>query len=384
MKVLALIPDFLEKPSGGLGEQMQNIVRELKDKVDYYICGYPEKNNIQNYKSVLAPIPHFRHAALTTIYGQSIYFLEALEFKEDFDIIHACDWSTFYAGILASWHFKKPLVCTVNLSLEQLNKSNIFYCHDPNTVDGYHINALQILFEQMGLYHANKIIHVSEYYANLYPNFKDKTTIIHNGLDLKKWKKQNDSPFIRNKNKTKFCYIGRASAMKGLDTILNSNIPDDVDFYFVVSEKNAEEPIFTNIKNKCNNKNIFHIQGLYGQDKIDFLHEMDAVVMPSIHEPFGIVALEALAAECILITTASGGIKEIVHDIDYIHINNHNDLNNAYNKIKLLPNEEKEKIKQKGKNHVSKFDWEIQSNKLYNLYKETLNMKYIPSMVKMD
>ena len=46
MKVLALIPDFLEKPSGGLGEQMQNIVRELKDKVDYYICGYPEKNNI--------------------------------------------------------------------------------------------------------------------------------------------------------------------------------------------------------------------------------------------------------------------------------------------------------------------------------------------------
>lgn len=382
MKVLALIPDFLEKPSGGLGEQMQNIIRELKGKVDYYICGYPEKNNIDNYKSVIAPI-NFEHVSLTTIYGQSMYFWEALEFKQDFDIIHACDWSTFYAGVLASWHFKKPLICTVNLSLQQLNSSNIFYCHDPNSTDGHYINKLQVYFEQMGLVYANKIIHVSEYYSDLYPDYKNKSVTIHNGLDLEKWTKRNNSNFINGKNKTKFCYIGRASGMKGLDTILNSDIPEDVDFYFVVSEKNAEEPIFTNIKNKCNNKNIFHIQGLYGQDKIDFLHEMDAVVMPSIHEPFGIVALEALAAECILITTANGGIKEIVKDIDYIHINDVNDLNIAYNKIKLLSEEEKTQIKEKGKNHVSNFDWKIQSNKLYEIYKEVLTMEYNPNMVKM-
>ena len=383
MKVLALIPDFLEKPSGGLGEQMQNIVRELKDKVDYYICGYPEKNNIDNYKSVLAPL-NFEHVSLTTIYGQSIYFLEALQFKKDFDIIHACDWSTFYAGVLASWHFKKPLVCTVNLSLEQLNKAGIFYCHDPNSADGHYINKLQVYFEHMGLVYANKIIHVSDYYLNLYPDYKDKSVTIHNGLDLERWKKQRGSDFLRGKNKTKFCYIGRASAMKGIDMILESNIPDDVDFYFIVSEKNAEEPIFTNIKNKCNHKNIFHIQGLYGQDKIDFLHEMDAIVMPSIHEPFGIVALEAMASESILVTTAKCGIKEIVEGTDYIHINNVNDLNHAYNYIKLLPEHEKNKIKQQNKNYVSKFDWKIQSNKLYELYKEVITMDYNPNMVKMD
>jgi len=383
MKVLALIPDFLEKPSGGLGEQMQNIVRELSNKVEYFICGYPEINNIKNYRSVFAPISGFEHAALTTIYGQSIYFLEGLEFKQDFDIIHACDWSTFYAGVLASWHFKKPLICTVNLSLQQLNKSGIFYCGDPSTVDGHYINKLQVLFEHMGLHYANKIIHVSEYYASLYPTYLSKSKIIHNGLNLKIWNKTNSSAFLRGKNKTKFCYIGRASHMKGVDKILNSNIPDDIDFYFVVSEKNAEEPIFSNIKNKCNNKNIFHIQGLYGQDKIDFLHEMDAVVMPSIHEPFGIVALEALASECILITTAVGGIQEIVKDIDYIHINDVDDLNNSYNKIKLLTEKDRQEIKQKGKNHVSKFDWEIQSNKLYEVYKEVINMKYNENMAKL-
>jgi glycogen(starch) synthase len=378
VKVLALIPDFLEKPSGGLGEQMQNIIYELQDKVDYYICGYPEKNNIKNYKSVAAPL-NFEHAALTTIYGQSMYFLEALKFKQDFDIIHACDWSTFYAGVLASWHFEKPLICTVNLSLQQLNNSGIFYCHDPNSIDGHYINKLQVYFEHLGLIYANKIIHVSNYYSNLYPRYKDKSITIYNGLNLEKWKKQGSSNFLRGKNKTKFCYIGRASAMKGIETILNSNIPDDVDFYFVVSDKNAEEPIFTNIKNKCNNKNIFHIQGLYDQDKINFLYEMDAVVMPSIHEPFGIVALEALAAECVLITTANGGIKEIVQDIDYIHINNTNDLNIAYIKIKNLTEKDKKEILEKGKNYVSKFDWKIQSDKLYKVYQEVLSMKYNPN-----
>ena len=381
MKVLALIPDYLEKPSGGLGEQMQNIIRELKDKVEYYICGYPEKNNIPNYRSAIAPIPNFPHVSLTTIYGQSIYFFEALQFKQDFDIIHACDWSTFYAGVLCSWHFKKPLVVTMNLSLQQLNNNGIYYCGDPNTTDGEHINGLQIMFEQMGLFHANKIIHVSKYYADLYPKFSEKSSIIHNGINLEKWKKQNKSSFIKGKNKIKFCYIGRASHMKGLDIILNSEIPDNIDFYFVVSDKNAEEPIFTNIKNKCNNKNIFHINGLYDQEKIDFLFEMDAIVMPSMHEPFGIVALEALASECLLITTASGGIKEIVEDLKYFHIENTDDLNNMYNTIINLPQEEKYTIIQNGKNRILNFDWKIQSNKIFNIYREIINMEYIKGII---
>jgi glycogen(starch) synthase len=381
MNVLALIPDYLEKPSGGLGEQMRNVIKELDNKVNYYICGYPEKNNIKNYRSVNAPIPNFPHAALTTVYGQSIYFLEALEFKKEFDIIHACDWSTFYAGVLCSWHFKKPLITTLNLSLVELNKNGIFYCQDPASIDGEHINGLQTIFEQMGLFYANKIIHVSKYYSDLYSDHLDKSVIINNGLDIQKWKKQNNSPYIKGKNKTKFCYIGRASIMKGLDIILESNIPSDIDFYFVVSEKNAEEPIFSNIKNKCNNQNIFHIEGLYDQDKIDFLFEMDAIVMPSSHEPFGIVALEALASESLLVTTGTGGIKEIVENIDFFKIESSKDLDVTYEKIKNLSLEEKKSMISKGKEKVSGFDWKIQSEKILNIYQEVKGMEYIKNIV---
>jgi glycogen(starch) synthase len=350
-------------------------MQQLEGRVEYFIAGYPEENSIKNYKGVKAPFP-FPHAALTTIYGQSIYFLKALEFKEDFDVIHAFDWSTFYAGYLCKEHFKKPLACTVQLSLEQLNKDNIFYCHDPKTVDGIHINQLQIYFEQLGLLFADKVIQVSEYYNNLYPDHKEKSTVITNGIDIDKWVKKRE-PKLPGKNKLKFCYIGRASPMKGIDTILNCDIPDDIDFYFVVSPKNAEEPFFSNIKNKANGRNIFHIPGLYGQDKIDFLYAMDGVVMPSKHEPFGIVALEALISENLFITTASGGIKEIVENIDYFQIQDSNDLLKTFKNIQCLSTEARQNIIQRGKQRALEYPWSKFANKLYNVYQEVTTEKPI-------
>jgi glycosyltransferase involved in cell wall biosynthesis len=376
IKVLAIVPDFVEKPSGGLGEQFRQIRNNLQNKVEYYICGYPEKNSIKNYRSAHAPIPDFPHQALTTIYGQSIYFLESLSFNVDFDIIHAFDWSSFYAGVLAARHFKKPLVCTVQLSLSQLNKAGIYYCHDFNSVDGKYINDLQIKFEEFGLQNADKIIHVSNYYKSFYDHnesFSNKSAVIENGINLKEWRKKNTLT-LPGKNKLKICYIGRASVMKGLNTILNCNIPDDVDFYFIVSEKNAEEPFFSQIRQKANNKNIFHVNGLYGQDKVDFLFQMDAVVMPSLHEPFGIVALEALISKNVLITTATGGIGEILTDTPFLKIDNPTDLEKKIDFLKKCPKNIKEEMIQKGENRARQFDWKIQSNKVLDVY-ESLAIK---------
>lgn len=374
MKVLALVPDFVEKPSGGLGEQFRHLMENLEGRVEYFISGYPEENSIKNYKGANAPIP-FRHAALNTIYGQSIYFLRALEFKEEFDIIHAFDWSTFYAGYLCQEYFKKPLVCSVNLSLKQLNQAGIFYCHDPNTIDGIHINQLQIYFEELGLAKADKVIQVSDYYNGFYPHFHNKTAVIKNGIDVDKWVKKR-TPKLPGKNKLKFCYIGRASPMKGIDKILDCPIPDDIDFYFIVSEKNAEEPFFSGIKQKSNGKNIFHIQGLYGQDKIDFLYAMDGVVMPSVHEPFGIVALEALISENLFITTASGGIKEIVEGIEYFKIDDKgNDLLSIFKKIQTLSDEEKEKIVRQGKERALEYPWSKFADQLYDTYQNLITQK---------
>lgn len=375
MKVLAIVPDFIEKPSGGLGEQFRHMMRELDGKVDYYIVGYPERNSIKNFKPAIAPIP-FPHAALSTIYGQSIYFLKALEFKEEFDVIHAFDWSTFYAGWLCKEHFKKPLICSVNLSLKQLNTSGIYYCHDPKTIDGIHVNQLQVYFEELGLMSADRVIQVSKYYKDLYKQYDNKTDFIQNGIEIDKWV-QKRTPKLPGKNKLKFCYIGRASSMKGIDLLLSCDIPEDIDFYFVVSEKNAEEPYFSKIKEKCNKKNIFHIPGLYGQDKVDFLFTMDGVVMPSKHEPFGIVALESLISENLFITTATGGINEIVKDIDYFKIGSSDDLLETFNLIKKLSQERVKEITDKGKKKALEYPWSKFAEKLLSTYHSVIDAEKV-------
>ena len=133
MKVLALLPDGVQKPSGGVGEQFRELYNQLKNDVEYYVCSYPEQNTLSHYNPVLNPVPANQHASLTTIIGQSMYYHMALDFRTEFDIIHAFDWSTFYAGCLCSWHFKKPLVSTMQLSLKLLNQeASITYCGDIN------------------------------------------------------------------------------------------------------------------------------------------------------------------------------------------------------------------------------------------------------------
>lgn len=373
LKVLALVPDYIEKPSGGVGEQFRQVKKQLKNEVEYFICGFPEQNNDPNFRPTSSPIPHFPHQALTTIFGQSEYFWQSLQFSETFDLIHAFDWSTFYAGVLASRHFKKPLICTVQLSLAQLNKSGIYYCHQYDTVDGRYVNDLQIEFERYGLKNANRIIQVSEYYKNFYnePEFNEKTTVIYNGINSEEWV-QKRKPNLPGKNKLKLCYIGRASVMKGLPTILDCNIPDDVDFYFIVSDKNAEEPYYSAVKQKANNKNIFHINGLYGQDKIDFLFSMDGVVMPSVHEPFGIVALEALISKNVLITTATGGIAEIVDGIPHLPIKNSKDLESQINFLKNSSKELYDDAISKGVERALQFEWSRQAKLLLDVYKNVI------------
>jgi glycosyltransferase involved in cell wall biosynthesis len=209
---------------------------------------------------------------------------------------------------------------------------------------------------------------------------QENSATIHNGITIENWKPQKvyDLP---GRNKLKFCYIGRASPMKGLQTILDCNIPDDVDFYFVTSPINAEEPWLSRIKEKSNNRNIFHIEGLYGQDKIDFLFSMDGVVMPSIHEPFGIVALEALISENILITTATGGIKEIVEGVEYFQISNPSSLRSAIKKIQKLTPEHRHQIIQQGVSRAKEFSWDVQARKLLQVYREVIGQPYKENMV---
>lgn len=369
MKVAALLPDYLDKPMGGLGVQFMNMYAHLKDRVDYYIVGYPEKPKVKHFKGNLNPFKNFEYPTINNIYHQLLFYHNMLEYKVDFDIIHCYDWSTALAGVYLSRHFNKPLIYGMNLSAKHLNLTGTYFSNDMQSMDGAFLNYFMTCVEELGLDYANRIVHVSKFYDGLYPQYQNKSVLIQNGLNLAEWQPKK-VPTLPGKNKIKVCFIGRISHMKGIDMITNCNIPDNIDFYFVGGRKGAEPGPWEAISRKVNNKNIFFIKGLFDQDKIDFLFAMDAVVMPSRHEPAGIVAMEALISKNVFITTATGGIAETVEGIDYFECHTSEELQKCLEQLTTLSEKDLNVFKNSGYKKMLERDWSKSADKLYNLYQE--------------
>jgi hypothetical protein len=136
MKVLVIFPDSVSKPTGGLGVQFKNIHSRLQDRVDFYVVGYPDgPNEIKNYIGVSHPIPAIKHGSVNTLLGHTVYLAEALRFPKP-DLIHAYDWSTYFAGVYLSQIYNVPLLVSMNLSANAMAASvGIYNCHNIQSID---------------------------------------------------------------------------------------------------------------------------------------------------------------------------------------------------------------------------------------------------------
>ena len=96
----------------------------------------------------------------------------------------------------------------------------------------------------------------------------------------------------------------------------------------------------------------------YDDEKFQYLKSADAVIMPSIHEPFGIVALEALASGTILLCSIVDGLAEFINDTVAINCGiTPENITEAINTWNKMSSEEIENKIQLGMNHASKYSW---------------------------
>jgi glycosyltransferase involved in cell wall biosynthesis len=102
----------------------------------------------------------------------------------------------------------------------------------------------------------------------------------------------------------------------------------------------------------------------------------DVSVVPSLFEPFGIVALEAMAAKSPVVVSDTGGLGEIVdHDVDGVKVYANNPDSLAWGITKVLADEKHaehigsnafEKIQEK-------YNWNRIAQQTENMYKSVLN-----------
>src|SRR5205823_5280759 len=113
--------------------------------------------------------------------------------------------------------------------------------------------------------------------------------------------------------------------------------------------------------------------GWIGDDVLHSLYRIaDLCVIPSIYEPFGLVALEAMASGCLCLVADTGGLREVVPEDGTAGLRfRARDPRSLARMIeKMLSNEElRQRLVAEAREHVLNFDWTevaVETAKVYD------------------
>ena len=250
-----------------------------------------------------------------TLYGNTL-FDEAMRFAEmartwskshQHNLIHAHDWMTYQAAMKAKDVSGKPWVAHIHAT--EYDRT------------GGRVNSRIADLEYRGLNSADKVIAVSNYTKDMVNRYYgvplSNIEVVHNGIDLVDFQ-PSDIKKLFPKDKI-VLFVGRLTYQKGVDYFLESaqkvlkDHPDTI-FLVVGHGDKYEELIMKSAQLGISHKVMFP-GFLTGKQLRSCYHMADVFVMPSVSEPYGIVALEALAAGTPTVISKQSGVSETLSHV---------------------------------------------------------------------
>lgn len=228
----------------------------------------------------------------------------ALTENTEFDVIHAHDWMTFPAAVAISQMTGKPFVAHVH-SLE----------YDRS---GEHVNQQINQIENMGLHAAQAVIAVSYYTSSIIQQHHgvsyEKINVVHNGV----YPKRVVQDYRRSQGwpSKVVLFLGRITFQKGPDYFVEAAarvIPHVPDVLFVMA---GAGDMLTRMVDRVHELGIakhFHFPGFLRGEEVEQMFSIaDLYVMPSVSEPFGISALEAINYDTPVVISRQSGVSEVL------------------------------------------------------------------------
>lgn len=236
-----------------------------------------------------------------------------MEFKPD--VVHAHDWLTYEAGILAKQNHNIPLVAHVHAT--EYDRAGM---HEGNPL----IHEI----EREGLLIADKIIAVSETTKRIihekYHIPLKKIDVIYNSLDESYYNEDyecDDATYKYIKDLKKSGYtlvttVGRFTIQKGLDFFMGAAakvISKNPKMLFIFAGDGEERNhLISEAATLGISKNVVFTGFIRGTKLRDIYSLSDIFVMSSVSEPFGLTALEAAHHGDALILTNQSGVSEVI------------------------------------------------------------------------
>lgn len=362
INVLMIVPDSLTRPFGGMGVLAKGLQEQIIKFSDINLL-------ILSTDSEIASLP-FNHMTGTrdgivcSLLNQAELIGRVAKHGFKPDIVHCFDWCTSWAGLVISKLYSCKLIYHVQLALRHAIT---------NVPDGYAELAVRSIedAELTTMNYADLIIQVSESYAKAYSKFFNyKTLVLHNGINLQEWENAGDYK-LPGDRKLKVVYIGRYARMKNISSLLQAKIPRNMDLIFVGSEEGGDISIFKNMLAVVDSRDELHYIGpKYNEEKVAIMQSADFIIVPSSHEPFGIVALEAMAAKTQLICSMQGGLSEFANHPFVINCGiTSESISAALEQASKMTQEQININTDKAFEHVKNWTWEKQSEKLVQIYR---------------
>jgi len=388
LRVMMLTWEFPPRIIGGISPHVYYLSRSLaKNGVKVYVvtCDFPdapshemldgvEVYRVDSYKN---PSPDF--ASWVYLMNMNMQ-REAASLVKDLggvDIFHAHDWLVANAGIGLKHVFRRPLLATVHST--EYGRRN-----------GIHSDYERMIHETEAwlTYEAWKVICCSNYMVShvkwVFGLPEDKLVMIPNGVDAKEYEKSDTD---LNQFRRRFAlpeekivlFVGRLVYEKGIHVLINAvpKVLEKVNAKFViVGNGYMQQSLSEHIRNiGLAHKVMF--TGFVDDKTLRNLQKCaDVSVVPSLFEPFGIVALEAMAAESPVVVSDTGGLSEIVeHEVTGIKVYPNNPDSLAWGITRVLLDESlANKLRENAyRKVVETFNWEKISQQTKTVYEGVLS-----------
>ncbi len=279
--------------------------------------------------------------------------------RERFDVIHAHDWLTYLAGIEARRESGKPLAVHVHATE-----------FDRAATGG---NAFVLDTERLGVSTADRVIAVSRYTADVvaqrYAVPPERIRVVHNALDSREvvggWEVAERDPLV--------LFAGRITWQKGPQFFVDAaslvarEIPNVR--FAVAGSGDRLRPMMDRVAEHGIERH-FLFTGFLPPAELDRLYaRADVYVLPSVSEPFGLTALEALRHGTPVIVSRHAGVSEVVRNVLRVDFGDTNDLASKILSV-LLFRPLSDALGSGGQSEVARLSWKDAAEKCLAVYGE--------------
>jgi glycogen(starch) synthase len=303
---------------------------------------------------------------------------DQLRQTHEFDLVHSHDWLVAKAATRVARAARCPWLVTIHATE---------YGRHQGWVQKYPQSYIHAAERDMACA-ADHVITCSRYMrshlAAVFGVPRTRITVMQNGIDLDDLEPvADDLPALRatyaRPDEQLVLLVGRLVYEKGFHLALDALAPvikQRRNVRFVVAGTGTAE---AELRTQARRLGLQHKGAFLGWVGDDMLHSLyrvsDLCIVPSIYEPFGIVALEAMASGCLCVVADAGGLREVVPGDGTVGLRFPSRDTVALREIvdRVLADEAlRSQLVAEARKHVLRFDWAQVARETLALYGKTV------------